>query len=250
MLNKEQKQELTVETGGIAVQAGNNITINSGLSYDDARKIALDVFTSNFYVLQGNAKELVRARSEEITEKYLSKLQNEYPVGLNKSQDPDFQYALLTVQKEYARSGDKDLGDLLVDLLVDRCKQEQRDILQIVLNESLNTAPKLTEAQMAILAIVFLFRYTHYNKAGNHELLGDYLDKHVAPFASKIVKNDASYQHLEFAGCGAIQIGERSLDGLIGTIYQGLFLKGFEPKEITERGITCGLDNRIWVMTT
>ena len=48
----------------------------------------------------------------------LSKLQREHPAGLEKSYDPDFQYALFTVQKEYARNGDKDLGDLLVDLLV------------------------------------------------------------------------------------------------------------------------------------
>ena len=144
MLSKDQEQNVT--EGGTAIQAGGNVTITkTGLTYAEVRDVALDVFRANFYELAGAARETAKARAEEITEDFLSKLQKEHPAGLEKSHDPDFQYALFTVQREYARNGDKDLGDLLVDLLVDRSKQEQRDILQIVLNESLSTAPKLTE---------------------------------------------------------------------------------------------------------
>jgi len=243
MLSKDQEQK--VKAGSVAIQAGGNVTI--GLSYEDVKQVALDVFSTNFYKLAGTAVELSKKRGEEITEDFLKKLQKEYPAGLTKSQDPDFQYALFTVQKEYARNGDKDLGNLLVDLLVDRCKQEQRDILQIVLNESLNTAPKLTEAQLAVLAVIFLFRYTQHFGVGNHQLLGDYFDKHIAPFASKIVKNLATYQHLQFTGCGSIEMGSISLENLFGTTYQGLFLKGFEPDEISKRGISIGLNHKIFI---
>jgi hypothetical protein len=159
MLSKDQAQN--VSSGSTAIQAGGNVTIvETGLTYADVRNIALDIFRTNFYKLAGVAKETAKVRAEEITEAFLSKLQNEHPAGLQKSNDPDFQYALFTVQKEYARNGDKDLGDLLVDLLVDRSKHEQRDILQIVLNESLKTAPKLTENQLAVLSLIFLFKYS------------------------------------------------------------------------------------------
>lgn len=246
MLSKDQEQ--SVAEGSAAIQAGGNVTVtNTGLTYAEVRDVALDVFRANFYELSGVAKDTAKARAEEITEGFLSKLQKEYPAGLEKSHDPDFQYALFTVQKEYARNGDKDLGDLLVDLLVDRSKQEQRDILQIVLNESLSTAPKLTESQLAVLAVVFLFRYTQNFGIGNHQMLGEYLDKHVAPFASKIVKNMACYQHLEFSGCGAIGLGERGLESILGITYQGQFLKGFDAKEIVDKGISIGLDQRFFI---
>lgn len=244
MLSKDQEQK--VEAGSVAIQAGGNVTI-TGVSYDDVRKIALDVFRANFYELGGTAKEVARTRAEKITEEFLTKLQKEYPTGVEKSQDPDFQYALFTVQREYARNGDKDLGALLVDLLVDRCKQKQRDILQIVLNESLNTAPKLTEAQLAVLAVIFLFKYTTFLAAGNHGQLGVYFDKYVDPFTSKIVKNLATYQHLQFTGCGSIEMGAFSLEKILSIKYQGLFLKGFEPKEISERRISIGLDDRFFI---
>jgi hypothetical protein len=243
MLNKDQEQN--VSDGSTAIQAGGNVTI--GLTYAEARNVALDVFRANFYELAGVAKEIATARAEEITEAFLSKLQQENPNGFKKSDDPDFQYALFTVQKEYARNGDKELGNLLVDLLVDRSKQEQRDILQIVLNESLNTAPKLTESQLAALSIIFLFRYTQFNGIENHQMFAELLDKHVTPFASKLVKNIACYQHLEFSGSGSIGLGERSLESILGMTYQGQFLKGFEEKEITDRGISIGLDQRFFL---
>jgi len=244
MLNKDQEQN--VAEGSTAIQAGGNVTV-TGLTYTEVRNVALDVFKANFYELAGVAKEIARARAEEITEAFLSKLRQENPAGFEKSDDPDFQYALFTVQKEYARNGDKELGDLLVDLLVDRSKQEQRDILQIVLNESLITAPKLTENQLAVLAMVFLFRYTQDFGVGNHQAFAKYLDTYVTPFASKLVKNMACYQHLEFSGSGAIGLGEQSLENILGMTYQGQFLKGFEEKEIIDRGISIGLDPRLFV---
>jgi hypothetical protein len=245
MLSKEQEQSAE---GSTAVQAGRDVIITkTGLSYSEVRDVAIDVFRANFYQLAGAAKEMAQARAEEITEEFLAKLQKEYPAGLEKAHDPDFQYALYTVQKEYARNGDKDLGDLLVDLLVDRSKQEQRDILQIVLNESLSTAPKLTESQLAVLAIVFLFKYTQNHSIGNHQILGEYFDRFAAPFASKVVMNRACYQHLEFSGCGSISLGAIPLERNLRDHYQGLFLKGFEQNEVSDKGISIGIDPRFFI---
>lgn len=246
MLDKPQTQ--TVAAGGTAIQAGGAVAIsNFGLSYSEVRDVALDVFRANFYQLAGVAAETASVRAQEITENFLSKLEKENPSGISKSNDPDFQYALFTAQREYARCGDKELEELLVDLLVDRSKQEQRDILQIVLNESLNTAPKLTEGQLAALALVFLFKYTQNFGIGNHEMLGDYLDKHAAPFVSKASKGRSSYQHMEFTGCGSIGMGQLTLESILGNTYQGQFQKGFDESEIATRNISVGNDIRFFI---
>src|ERR1035437_7133381 len=232
MLNRDQTQH--VGNSATAIQAGGGVTVinNVGVTSSEARAIALDVAKATFYELTGRAKETANIRVEEITDHVIKKLEKDFPAGLQKAKDPDFQYALFTVQKEYARNGDKELGDLLVDLLVDRSKQDQRDILQIVLNESLSTAPKLTDTHLAALAVIFLFKYTQHLGIGNHLALGEYLDKHLMPFVSKLSKNQAGYQHLEFSGCGSIGPGGNSLEGILGTVYQGQFLSGFDESEI------------------
>lgn len=208
------------------------VNIKQGLDYSEVKEVALDVFRSNFYELSGIAKETARERAETITEDFLRKLNDENPSGFKKAEDPDFQHALFTIQKEYARNGDEQLGDLLVDLLVDRSKQEQRDILQIVLNESLNIAPKLTNEQLAALSVIFLFRYTVNHGIGNIETLGLFFDKHVKPFAKRLVKGAPCYQHLQFTSCGSISLGSQPIEKIISSNYQGLFMKGFEPEEI------------------
>lgn len=234
MLDKDQSQDTS--DGAIALQAGRDIIV--GISATEARNIALDVAKATFYDLSGDARNLASCRVEEITNKVIDKLESEFPEGLWKAKDPDFQYALLTVQKQYARSGDVDLGDLLVDLLVDRSKQEKRDILQIVLNESLETAPKLTDSQLANLAIIFLFKYTQNQSVLNLNKLGNHLDKHVGPFISLLTKSQASFQHMEFAGCGAIQIADMSLEDTLFHAYGGLFMAGFDAAEINKIGLS------------
>lgn len=240
------KQSQKGGDGSTNIQAGE-LTIVQGMTYTEVREVALDVFKANFYQLTGEAKQIAAERAEQITEAFLNKLQNENPDGFKKAQDPDFQHALFTVQKEHARTGDEDLADLLVDLLVDRSKQEKRDILQIVLNESLSVAPKLTDDQLAALAIIFFTKYTQNQGIGNHEMLADNFDIFAKPFVSKLSKNQACYQHLEFSGCGSISMGTNSLPSIYGSIYQGLFLKGFDKEEIEKRNISIGLDSRFFI---
>lgn len=202
---------------------------------------------SRGYPLNAYAKAIAAERAEQVTEDFLEKLQKENPDGFSKAQNPDFQHALFTVQKEYARTGDKEIGDLLVDLLVDRSKQENRNILQIVLNESLSVASKLTDDQLAALAVNFFCRYTKNDGIGNHQMLADSFNRFVEPFSSMLSKNQSCYQHLEFSGCGSISMVATSLQKVYKKKYQGLFLKGFDKEEIQKREISVGEDQRFFI---
>lgn len=78
-------------------------------------------------------------------------------------------------------------------------------------------------------------------------MLGDYLDRHLAPFVSKLSKKEASYQHLEFSGCGSTGIAGSGLESILGTLYQGQFLKGFDQSEIANQNISVGVDSRFFI---
>lgn len=231
------KQEQKSGNNSVNVQAGE-IIVQRGLSYAEIKEVALDIFKANFYELAGKAKDIARSRAEEITENFLRKLQQENPYGFSKAEDPDFQHALFIIQKEYARYGDNNLGDLLVDLLVDRSKCEQRDILQIVLSASLDTVPKLTMDQLSALAIIFLFSHTDDDGIRNDQDLGEYFDKHVLPHVDTLNTSEACYRHLEFAGCGSIGSGGKSLESVLGTAYQGIFNEGFFSYQLAPLSIT------------
>lgn len=222
------------------------VTVTQGVSVADVRALALDVFRANFLELAGQAANVARSRAEEITEKFLAELQDQHQQGLKQAQDPDFQYALYTAQREYARSGDKELGDLLVDLLVDRSKHENRSILQIVLNESLSVAPKLTVDQLAALSVIFIFRYTINHGVNSLDSLGAYLDRYVQPFEGLLNKKAACFQHLEYSGCGTIGIGSIDIAEVFRKNYPGLFSKGFTRDIPVVRGVSVGPESPIF----
>ena len=208
-----------------------SVNIQTGLTHSDVKGIALDVFKDNFAHLSVVAADKAKKRAEEITENFLNGLEKQNREALNQAQNPDFQYSLFTVQKEYAKSGDKNLGDLLVDILVERTKVDQRCLLQIVLNESLAVAPKLTTSQLCALSIIFSLKYTRYSRMNSLDILKQHIEHRLAPFVKDLPKSQASYQHLEFAGCGNISIASSNITNILKQKYPGVFTKGFSREQ-------------------
>jgi hypothetical protein len=231
------KQSQSASKNAVAVQAGRDVVVHAGMSYEDVKAVALEVYRANFYQLVGIARDEASARAEQITGAFLDKLYAEYPEGIQQANDPGFQHALFTVQKEHAKAGDEDLGALLVDLLVDRSKQKRRDVLQLVLDESISTAPKLTDGQLANISLVFILKMTRNQAINGYSDLGEYLDKHVEPFINKVVVKHTAFMHLEFTGCGSRSLMDAALESIFIEGYPGLFQNGLTLAEIRARGI-------------
>lgn len=233
MFNKGDDQRQELGSGSTALQAKGDITINNGVSYSDVREIVLDMFRANFLQLSGDAMEAARHRAEEITDKFLAKLIAENLTGLDQAKSPDFQYALYTVQRDYARAADADLGDLLVDLLVDRTKHPKRNLAQIVLNECLSVAPKITSAQLSNLSVIFYLKYCNKSDFPSLKTFVYDLDVYLLPFVNDLLSKRSDYQHLEFAGCGSSQITTTDLAEILWNKYQGIFDKGINALELS-----------------
>ena len=226
----ESKQNQKAGDSSINIQA-QNINIDQNLSYDDVKSISMDVFETNFYRLSHIAANTARERAEKLTYDLLNALMERNPEGLQYANNPDLQYAIFNAQKEYARTGDQELGEILVDILVDRFNEADRSILQIVLNESLLIVPKLTTDQLSALSIIFSLKYTKYLKLHNLSSLNHYIDYRISPFVDDLTTKDLCYQHLEYSGCGSISVGSAKIAKIFRDRYPGLFSKGFGESE-------------------
>lgn len=219
------------------IQAGQ-ITINTGLTISHVKEIANELIAASFAELAGLARETAEKRAREITNQFIQELAEKHPAGMQAAEDPDFQHSLFTVQKEFARCGDKELGDILVDLLVDRTKQKDRSLLQIVLNESLSVAPKLNAQQLDILTCCFHVVYVFRGDIGNIAMFSDYLENVILVFSDSINSKPSNYKHIEFVGCTEIREGKRDIINVITENYRAFFSKGYQRdaiKAIEER---------------
>jgi hypothetical protein len=232
MINDKNKKQEGGE-GSSNIQAESVNVYNTGISYTDAKEIALDVFKTNFIHLKNEAAQIAAERAEEITENIFKTLSDKHPEALKEFEQPAMQDALFTAQKEYAKSGDKDLGDLLADIIVDRAKVSKRNMLQIVLDESLTIASKLTVEQLDTLTLIFLLLRTQRKFIGNYNEFKTYLIEEIFPFVDNLINENEHYNYLEYLRCGHIRTGNYGkLEHNLGKTYKGLFSKGFTMDEI------------------
>lgn len=123
----------------------------------------------------------------------------------------------------------------MVDLLADRAEAETRSLLAVVLNDAVAIAPRLTDAEIAILSLHWKLTSVRSTRAGNIEGLREYLETEIVPLIPLIPMGRASYLHLQALGCAAVaHIGEISFHVLWSEFYGGLFNRGFAPDQLSE----------------
>jgi hypothetical protein len=201
------------------------------VSYIEAKQIALEVFKNNAVQLAEIAREAGRKRAEELTDDFLKVLQERNPEGVKKAIEPDFQLALLDAQRAYARTGDRDLSRVLIDLLVSRSAEKTRSLREIVLTESLQVIPRLTIQQINTISVVFILKHTRNFQVTSLDALKAWFGRVVQPFVSSLTKADTCYQHLAYSGAATIELTSARLGMILRENYPGLFSTGYPIEE-------------------
>ena len=224
------------------IQAGGDITINNnvGLSLLDVKIICNKVYDENFPRLVDRAAETANSRRDEFMHDFVAKLTTENPTGSASAADPDFLCCMLEAIKAYARVGGEDLGNMLVDLLVERTKVSGESLERIILNESIAVMPKVTAHQIAALTVLSSSWLAPADKhsVDNIQSLSEYLMKLSAPFISQLPNDGVSLRHLEYTGCVSMSVGLRPLETILSRTYPATFVKGFERSQV-ERLLQC-----------
>jgi len=136
-----QRPQVKQESGdqSVNLQAGGDIVV--GVTYDDARQIALDVYKVNALELAAEAKKAAIARAEEITT-ILGRTKDKNPSAFLKQPDRIFRLHS-SKHKGYVKTGDKSWQRYLSIFWL-MYKAGARKLREIVLAESLQVVPRLT----------------------------------------------------------------------------------------------------------
>jgi hypothetical protein len=223
-------------TNSGAVISGDNATaiVNVGLSYPEVKEVALDVFRDNFVKLKGDAFAVAMTRAEELTEQLLRAIQGLNPVIMRTLADPGAQRAVFRAQEEFACSGDPDLGDVLVDVLLARLQEPNRSFRRLVLDETLTTVAKLTNPQIATMSFVFYAgRVKHIGLSFDEALsfLHEAAVQHLVALG-KMATSPIELRHLEYCGCLTSDPLAGSISSSYKENYPYLFTEGVNPHSV------------------
>ena len=179
-----------------------------GVSIESAKQIALNVFKDNFLELSEKASNTALARAEEIVNEFISTLYEENQYVMDKLQEPAIQYSLFNVQREYAKTGDVGLKEQELKLLIARIGAKERSLKQIILDEAIETLPKLSLEQLDFICYIFVVdnlttKLLQKESDGQENIdTSDFLNK-LSKFADFSSKNLRQHMigHLQYLGC-------------------------------------------------
>ncbi|MPR32438.1 LPO_1073/Vpar_1526 family protein [Salmonirosea aquatica] len=205
-----------------------------GISATEARQIAIDVFKANYYEFSEKAAKKALERAEEITDNFIKNFYEKIPHLEEKLQEPSVQSSMFIAQKEYARTGDQDLKDQLLDLLIQRIDSKERSLKQIVLDEAITIIPKLTQDQINILTLIFSAVYYNHRDIKDLNSFFNFLNIKILYFYPNNEPSYSFFTHLQFTGCCTL-LSEGStykpFEQIIVNRYKALFIKGFTEQE-------------------
>lgn len=222
------QQEQKVAEGATAIQTGGSLTINNGVSSENLRAMTLDIVRAELWQFMGVAGEIATKRAEKVIEDLLLRLRDEYPDGINQAKDPDFLYMILAAQRVHARGGDDDIEAVLVEILVERSKDAERTLKNVVLSQCVEVLSKITHQQIAALSLVFLLTKTARSGLKNIEEFYAYADAFLLPLVEILPAGPADFMHLQYAGCGAASNKKNHLWDIWRENYPGMFEKSFD----------------------
>jgi hypothetical protein len=160
--NEQNRQDAkNISNSNVNITNGD-ITYNSGLSYTDVREICKDVCA---YEIQKNSQmalETSKKRLQEFSEECIDRIDSEAKEHIEQFKNPDIQYSLRNAAIPYLRTGDKELKEDLINMFIDRLKDNQRTTTRSVIDEAIDIIPSLSQSSVALLSTITYSNLTRY----------------------------------------------------------------------------------------
>lgn len=189
----------------IGEQNNTNLQIiHTGLSAEEASKLAIDLFLDNFPKLQEQAMDKVEERITTFCNNVMKKLAEENVHDYSPFNEPDVQYALYEAQNNYARFGTDEMLSTLTSLVTERVKRNQEDFsLKVTIDKAISIAGMLSTEQLNYLSLLFIVTKVKFS---NIKTIED-LDSHFE-IITKAFKNpkESDWQYLQMLGCLQLEL--------------------------------------------
>lgn len=232
-MNFGNDQKIESVNQSTIVQAKGDINFN-GITAETAIEICKYVVKGELAVYTQDARVEAEKRLSDISEKTIDRITSLKEDLLHRFEEPAIQMALNETFKNYIASGNEELGENLIDLLIERLRVQDRTTEQSIIDEARNIIPKLSSNTVSLLAImVFSKLIFPYNKEQYDDLL-----LKLAPLTEKFKNiNSLDIAHLKQVGCGygisAFHVAE-SLEKDLLSIYDLFFRYNISLDELND----------------
>lgn len=212
MLNKGNELQVSnVSDNSTVNQAYDSIyNINNnynGLQIKDVVPLVHDLVKSELEVCKLQAENTVLHRFNEFTASLESELDKKVSDKISRFAEPAMQFAVREATVGYLKSGDPEEREALIDLLIERVKEEERTSKQFLIDEAIKVLPKLSRENLAVLTLI---TYEKLRVTGNIQALDNWI-KCLNPILDILPQiNRLDIEYLVQADCVSSSIFEQN----------------------------------------
>lgn len=127
---------------------------HQGLQIGDVIPLVHGLVKNEMDIYQQVAAVTAKSRFEEFTKSLESNIESKVAAKIEKFSEPSMQFATREATLGYIKSGDKDQKDMLVDLLIERLKADDRSTEQLLIDEAIQILPKLSPKCISVLTLM------------------------------------------------------------------------------------------------
>lgn len=220
-----------------------------GLTVNEAKELVEVLVDKKMMEFKVDAENTFDKRVTQFKTKVFEGLQNLSESELDKLREPDAQFALRQAAFISGKKTNKELIDTLGSLVIGRIKNHQietEDLKNIVFNEAIQTIDKLTPNQLKIITLCYILSQTYMQGIKTIKEFNEYLNRSVKPFLD-FKNTNAEFQHIQYAGCGSIGIGQWNITVSFRESYSLVFQKTLTPNEVEKIDLDPEIKSKIFV---
>lgn len=206
-----------------------------GITVSDAFEISRSVVKHELAIYTNEALQTAESRFDAIVNRTIDRIKTENTNLFPKFKDPAIQVALNETYKKYIETGDDELGDNLINMLIDRLEVESRNTKQFIIDDARNILPKLSVSNLSFLALhVFSMLSIPTNNRNEYKVILEKLKKITT---SVVNMSNIDIMYLKQSGCAMgtpmIHVNEKIAESLLKT-YEYYFSDGISLDSFNE----------------
>lgn len=179
----------------------NNVAVQNnsmyGITYTEARQIAIDVFQQNFPRLHYEAEQIANMRIMNFISKYIPQIPENF---YYKFADPDIQYTWNNIAQLTALRNNDEVSDILGQLLIDKIQSES-DYDSILISQTVKLLQNISNEELKVMALYYLVKNKQICST-SPQILSYLLDFDITrckEYASSLISNGIAYKSGGFA---------------------------------------------------
>lgn len=209
--------------------------VHYGITVSDAFEISRSVVKQELAIYTNEALQTAERRFATIANKTIDRINKENSNLFPKFKEPAIQMALNETYKKYIETGDDELGDNLINMLIDRLEIENKNTKQFIIDDARNILPKLSISNLSFLALqVFSILSIPTNSRNEYKTILEKLKK-ITNNVANISNLDIMY--LKQSGCAMgtpmIHVNGKIAESLLNT-YEYYFSEGISLDSFNE----------------